>query len=190
MNVAPHIRLPSRNAVMFAARPWAASIPSAMCCASITSRRCRPSVSPPTTRTGSGRASRFRRCSLGPGATTSLMSRPASPGDADGPILSLAYAGGTTISRLNKGDGAVRTRAFSALLLTRDGRWTGSKQEGDDDEPDRPAQATCRPDCPGQQERLAAPVAWIAAVGNRNGHLQHALARVSKLCSNSKRVKS
>ena len=54
--------------------------------------------------------------------------------DDDGPILSLAYAPGATISRLNKG---LRRRKEKSILGfgidPATGRWTGSQMEGDDD---------------------------------------------------------
>ncbi len=54
--------------------------------------------------------------------------------DEDGPVLSLAYATGATISRLNKG--LRRRKAKSILGFAMDpatGRWTGGPAEGDDD---------------------------------------------------------
>ena len=62
--------------------------------------------------------------------TTSVAS------DGAGPILSLAYAAGATISRLNKG---LRRRKdkniFGFAIDPATGRWTGSKAEGDEDAP-------------------------------------------------------
>jgi hypothetical protein len=54
--------------------------------------------------------------------------------DADGPILSIDYASGATISRLNKG---LRRRKEESIfgfgIDPATGRWTGSPEEGDDD---------------------------------------------------------
>ena len=54
--------------------------------------------------------------------------------DADGPILSIDYASGATISLLNKG--LRRRKQKSIFGFASDpatGRWTGSPEEGDDD---------------------------------------------------------
>jgi Lhr-like helicase len=55
--------------------------------------------------------------------------------DAEGPILSIDYASGATISRLNKG---LRRRKEKSLfgfgIDPATGRWTGSPEEGDEDE--------------------------------------------------------
>jgi hypothetical protein len=54
--------------------------------------------------------------------------------DADGPILSIDYASGATISRLNKGLRRRREKSiFGFGIDPATGRWTGSPEEGDDD---------------------------------------------------------
>jgi hypothetical protein len=54
--------------------------------------------------------------------------------DADGPILSIDYASGATISRLNKGLRRRREKSiFGFGIDPGTGRWTGSPEEEDDD---------------------------------------------------------
>ena len=54
--------------------------------------------------------------------------------DDDGPILSLGYAPGATISRLNKGLRRRKEKSiFGFGIDPATGRWTGSQDEGDDD---------------------------------------------------------
>ena len=67
--------------------------------------------------------------------------------DEDGPILSLAYAPGATISRLNKGLRRRKEKSiFGFGIDPATGRWTGSQDEGDDDDARRGRQssASCR----------------------------------------------
>ena len=91
--------------------------------------------------------------------------------DEDGPILSLAYAQGATISRLNKGLRRRKEKSiFGFVIDPATGRWTGSKNEGDDDDPAKPGQAARRADRPGQQERAAASTARTGTVRNCARH--------------------
>jgi hypothetical protein len=61
--------------------------------------------------------------------------------DEAGPILLLDYAQGATISRLNKGLRRRKEKSiFGFVIDPATGRWTGSKNEGDDDDPSRPGQ--------------------------------------------------
>jgi hypothetical protein len=54
--------------------------------------------------------------------------------DAEGPILSIDYASGATISRLNKGLRRRKQKSiFGFGIDPATGRWTGSPEEGDDD---------------------------------------------------------
>jgi Lhr-like helicase len=54
--------------------------------------------------------------------------------DADGPILSIDYASGATISRLNKGLRRRKEKSiFGFGIDPATGRWTGSPEEGDDE---------------------------------------------------------
>jgi Lhr-like helicase len=65
----------------------------------------------------------------------------ATASDGDGIILSLSYAPGATISRLNKGLRRRKEKSiFGFGIDPASGRWTGSPVEGDDDEqePDGP----------------------------------------------------
>src|SRR5260221_7765032 len=63
----------------------------------------------------------------------------AAASDADGSILSLSYAPGATISRLNKGLRRRKDKTiFGFGIDPATGRWTGSPAEGDDAAPDEP----------------------------------------------------
>ena len=96
-----------------------------------------------------------------------------------GPILSLDYAPGATISRLNKGLRRRKEKSiFGFGIDPATGRWTGSKSEGDDDDArqagtssassrsSRTTRTRCCSDCP----RRHSPKPRMAT-------LQHALAR-------------
>jgi Domain of unknown function (DUF1998)/Helicase conserved C-terminal domain len=98
-------------------------------------------------------------------------------GDADGPILSLAYAPGATISRLNKGLRRRKDKSiFGFAIDPATGRWTGSKEEGDD-EPDRPAAQRVVPIVQDNKNTLLLQVPGPALSETSMATLQHALAR-------------
>jgi Lhr-like helicase len=99
-------------------------------------------------------------------------------GDDDGPILSLAYAAGTTISRLNKGLRRRKDKSiFGFAIDPATGRWTGSKEEGDDDEPDRPAKQRVVPIVQDNKNALLLQLPGPALSETAMATLQHALAR-------------
>jgi hypothetical protein len=98
-------------------------------------------------------------------------------GDADGPILSLAYAPGATISRLNKGLRRRKDKSiFGFAIDPATGRWTGSKEEGDD-EPDRPATQRVVPIVQDNKNTLLLQVPGPAPSETSMATLQDALAR-------------
>src|SRR5262249_40973434 len=60
-------------------------------------------------------------------------------GDSEGPILSLSYAPGAAICRLNKGLRRRKEKSiFGFGIDPATGRWTGSPTEGDDEDPSEP----------------------------------------------------
>ena len=103
--------------------------------------------------------------------------------DADGPILSLSYAPGATISRLNKGLRRRKEKSiFGFGIDPATGRWTGSPEEGDDDaDAGRARKAAGRSDRPGPQERAA-----LARSGRAHFPKQHGDAAACACCAGSK----
>ena len=99
--------------------------------------------------------------------------------DADGPILSIDYASGATISRLNKGLRRRKQKSiFGFGIDPATGRWTGSPEEGDDDPtPEGPVKQRVVPIVQDTKNaallRLSAEALSEAAIAT----LQHALAR-------------
>ena len=99
--------------------------------------------------------------------------------DADGPILSIDYASGATISRLNKGLRRRKEKSiFGFGIDPATGRWTGSPEEGDDDAtPEGPVRQRVVPIVQDTKNaallRLSAGPLPEAAMAT----LQHALAR-------------
>ena len=99
--------------------------------------------------------------------------------DADGPILSIDYASGATISRLNKGLRRRKEKSiFGFGIDPATGRWTGSPEEGDDDAtPEGPVKQRVVPIVQDTKNaallRLSAGPLPEAAMAT----LQHALAR-------------
>jgi hypothetical protein len=89
--------------------------------------------------------------------------------DDEGPILSLTYAPGATISRLNKG---LRRRKDKTIF-----GWTGSKIEGDDDEPDKPERQRVVPIVQDNKNALLLQLPGPALSETAIATLQHALAR-------------
>ncbi len=98
--------------------------------------------------------------------------------DEAGPILSLAYASGAAISRLNKGLRRRKDKSiFGFAIDPTTGRWTGSKEEGDDDEPDRPARQRVVPIVQDNKNALLLQLPGPALSETAMATLQHALTR-------------
>jgi hypothetical protein len=99
--------------------------------------------------------------------------------DADGPVLSIDYASGATISRLNKGLRRRKEKSiFGFGIDPATGRWTGSPEEGDDEaRPEGPVRQRVVPIVQDTKNaallRLSAEPLPEAAMAT----LQHALAR-------------
>jgi Lhr-like helicase len=99
--------------------------------------------------------------------------------DADGPILSIDYASGATISRLNKGLRRRKEKSiFGFGIDPATGRWTGSPEESDDDTtPEEPVKQRVVPIVQDTKNaallRLSSGPLAEAAMTT----LQHALAR-------------
>jgi hypothetical protein len=98
--------------------------------------------------------------------------------DEVGPILLLSYGHGATISRLNKGLRRRKEKSiFGFVIDPATGRWVGSRNEGDDDDPTTPAQQRVVPIVQDNKNALllrlpGAPLSEMAIAT-----LQHALAR-------------
>jgi Domain of unknown function (DUF1998) len=98
--------------------------------------------------------------------------------DEPGPILSLAYASGATISRLNKGLRRRKDKSiFGFAIDPATGRWTGSKGEGDDDAPDTPAKQRVVPIVQDNKNALLFQFPTPELSESSMATLQHALAR-------------
>jgi Lhr-like helicase len=98
--------------------------------------------------------------------------------DDEGPILSLTYAPGATISRLNKGLRRRKDKSiFGFAIDPATGRWTGSKEEGDDDEPDKPAKQRVVPIVQDNKNALLLQLPGPALSETAMATLQHALTR-------------
>jgi Lhr-like helicase len=98
--------------------------------------------------------------------------------DEVGPILSLAYASGATISRLNKGLRRRKNKSiFGFAIDPATGRWTGSKAEGDDDAPDTPAKQRVVPIVQDNKNTLLFQFPTPGLSESSVATLQHALAR-------------
>jgi hypothetical protein len=98
--------------------------------------------------------------------------------DDEGPILSLTYAPGATISRLNKGLRRRKDKTiFGFAIDPASGRWTGSKIEGDDDEPDKPERQRVVPIVQDNKNALLLQLPGPALSETAIATLQHALAR-------------
>ena len=99
--------------------------------------------------------------------------------DADGPILSIDYASGATISRLNKGLRRRREKSIYGFGIDpATGRWTGSPEESDDDStPEGPIKQRVVPIV--QDKKNAALLRLPAGPlpESAMATLQHALAR-------------
>jgi Lhr-like helicase len=103
----------------------------------------------------------------------------AAASDDDGTVLSLAYAPGATISRLNKG--LRRRRQKSILGFGIDpatGRWTGSPEEDDEDrKPDEPVRQRVVPIVQDNKNALLLRLCGQEFSETSMATLQHALAR-------------
>lgn len=102
----------------------------------------------------------------------------AAASDEAGPILSLAYGHGAAISRLNKGLRRRKEKSiFGFVIDPATGRWVGSRNEGDDEDPSTPAQQRVVPIVQDNKNalliRLPEPVLSETALAT----LQHALTR-------------
>jgi hypothetical protein len=98
--------------------------------------------------------------------------------DDEGPILSLTYAPGATISRLNKGLRRRKDKSiFGFAIDPASGRWTGSKIEGDDDEPDKPERQRVVPIVQDNKNALLLRLPGPMPSDTTMATLQHALAR-------------
>lgn len=99
--------------------------------------------------------------------------------DGDGPILSLSYAPGATISRLNKGLRRRKEKTiFGFGIDPATGRWTGSPVEGDDDaNPDEPVRQRVVPIVQDHKNALLLRVVGDRLSEQSMATLQHAIAR-------------
>lgn len=100
-------------------------------------------------------------------------------GDSDGPILSLSYAPGATISRLNKGLRRRKEKSiFGFGIDPATGRWTGSPVEGDDaGDADEPIRQRVVPIVQDHKNTLLLRPLGEALSEESMATLQHALAR-------------
>jgi Lhr-like helicase len=98
--------------------------------------------------------------------------------DEAGPILSLAYGQGATISRLNKGLRRRKEKSiFGFVIDPATGRWVGSKNEGEDEDPSTPAHQRVVPIVQDNKNALLLRLAGMALSESSLATLQHALAR-------------
>jgi hypothetical protein len=98
--------------------------------------------------------------------------------DEAGPILSLAYAQGAAISRLNKGLRRRKEKSvFGFVIDPATGRWTGSKNEGDDADPAKPGQQRIVPIVQDNKNALLLRLPGPALSETALATLQHAIAR-------------
>jgi Lhr-like helicase len=99
-------------------------------------------------------------------------------GDDAGPIVSLAYAAGATISRLNKGLRRRKDKSiFGFWIDPATGRWTSSEDDGDEGAPDGPQKQRIVPIV--QDNKNALLLQWPHPDLSETSMttLQHALAR-------------
>jgi Lhr-like helicase len=102
----------------------------------------------------------------------------AEASDEAGPVLSLAYGHGATISRLNKGLRRRKEKSiFGFVIDPATGRWVGSKNEGDDDDPSTPAQQRVVPIVQDNKNALLLRLPETILSQTALATLQHALAR-------------
>jgi hypothetical protein len=98
--------------------------------------------------------------------------------DDTGPIFSLSYATGAKVSRLNKGLRRRRDKTiFGFAIDPATGRWTGSRDEGDDETPDTPASQRVVPIVEDNKNALLLRLAGPQLSESAMATFQHALAR-------------
>jgi Lhr-like helicase len=98
--------------------------------------------------------------------------------DDAGPILLLAYGHGAAISRLNKGLRRRKEKAiFGFVIDPATGRWVGSRNEGDDEDPTAPAQQRVVPIVQDNKNALLLRLPGPPLSDTALATLQHALAR-------------
>jgi hypothetical protein len=98
--------------------------------------------------------------------------------DEVGPIMSLAYGHGATISRLNKGLRRRKEKSiFGFVIDPATGRWVGSRNEGDDEDPSTPAQQRVVPIVQDNKNALLLRLPGSPLSETALATLQHALAR-------------
>jgi Lhr-like helicase len=98
--------------------------------------------------------------------------------DADGPVLSLDYAQGASISRLNKGLRRRKEKSlFGFIIDPVTGKWTGSKNEGDDEDPATPDKPRVVPIVQDNKNALLMRIPGTTLSETALATLQHALAR-------------
>lgn len=98
--------------------------------------------------------------------------------DEAGAILTLAYAQGATISRLNKGLRRRKEKSILGFAIDpASGRWTGSKAEGDDEAPDSPELQRIVPIVQDNKNALLLQLHGQELSETAFATLQHALAR-------------
>ena len=102
----------------------------------------------------------------------------AEAGDEDGPIASVVYAQGATISRLNKGLRRRKEKSiFGFVIDPSTGRWTGSKNEGEDEDPSKPGQQRVVPIVQDNKNGMLLRLSEPGMSETTLATLQHALAR-------------
>jgi Lhr-like helicase len=103
----------------------------------------------------------------------------ATASDTDGPILSLSYAPGAAISRLNKGLRRRKEKSiFGFGIDPATGRWTGSPAEGDESaDPDEPIKQRVVPIVQDHKNALLLRVFGEPLAEDSMATLQHAIAR-------------
>jgi hypothetical protein len=98
--------------------------------------------------------------------------------DEAGPILLLAYGHGAAISRLNKGLRRRKEKSiFGFVIDPATGRWIGSRNEGDDEDPGSPAQQRVVPIVQDSKNALLIRLSGTILEETALTTLQHALAR-------------
>jgi hypothetical protein len=97
--------------------------------------------------------------------------------DAGGPILSLYYAPGATISRLNKGLRRRHDKSIFGFSIDPASRWTSTKVEGEDDEPDKPERQRVVPIVQDHKNALLLRLPEPALSDTAMATLLHAMAR-------------
>lgn len=98
--------------------------------------------------------------------------------DDEGPVLLLAYGHGAVISRLNKGLRRRKEKSITGFMIDpATGRWVGSKNEGDDEDPATPAKQRVVPIVQDNKNALLLRLPELIPSETALATLQHALAR-------------